>query len=71
MRRNNIEGMRHNNDMVAVAMKVNEWNAEGKNFCFFFKQLGNFFLFNIKYLIFFYFFEMVFGFVHYIFDGDW
>lgn len=43
MRRNNIEGMRHNNDMVAVAMKVNEWNAEGKNFCFFFKQLGNFF----------------------------
>lgn len=48
MRRNNIEGMRHINDMVAVAMKVIEWNADGKNLCFLFKQLGNFLKFSIS-----------------------
>ncbi|CAH0545956.1 unnamed protein product [Brassicogethes aeneus] len=39
-RRNNIEKMRHSNDMVATALKVHEWNSEGKNYVFLFKQLG-------------------------------
>ncbi|CAH0545957.1 unnamed protein product, partial [Brassicogethes aeneus] len=38
-RRNNIEKMRHSNDMVATALKVHEWNSEGKNYVFLFKQL--------------------------------
>lgn len=36
----NIEKKRDNNDMVAVALKVEEWNANGKNFAFFFKHEG-------------------------------
>ncbi|KAL1492214.1 hypothetical protein ABEB36_012696 [Hypothenemus hampei] len=39
-RRNNVEEMRHSNDMVATAMMVNEWNSNGKNIVFLFKQLG-------------------------------
>lgn len=50
VRRNNIEKVRHSNDMVAVAMKVNDWNSDGKNDCFLFKQLGNLFVFVLSLL---------------------
>ncbi|KAI4454333.1 hypothetical protein MML48_9g00007700 [Holotrichia oblita] len=34
----NIEKRRDNNEMVAAALKVQEWNTGGKQFAFFFKQ---------------------------------
>lgn len=39
-RKHNIDKRRDNNDMVAVALKVQEWNANEKNFAFFYKQEG-------------------------------
>ncbi|XP_063921912.1 uncharacterized protein LOC135136511 isoform X3 [Zophobas morio] len=38
--KHNIEGRRDKNEMVAAALKVREWNREGKNFAFFFKPEG-------------------------------
>ncbi|KAK9679550.1 MULE transposase domain [Popillia japonica] len=39
-RKYNIEKRRDNNEMVAATLKVQEWNASGRNFAFFFKQQG-------------------------------
>lgn len=41
MRKHNTEKKRHHNDVVAVRLKVAEWNLHGKNFAFFFKEKGN------------------------------
>lgn len=38
----NIENIRHNNDMIATAIKVKEWNSDGKNYAFLFKQIGKY-----------------------------
>ncbi|XP_030767273.1 uncharacterized protein LOC115891022 isoform X2 [Sitophilus oryzae] len=40
MKKHNIMKKKHENSMIAVALKVEEWNANGKNYCFFFKQQG-------------------------------
>lgn len=40
--KHNIEKKRDKNEMVAAALKVQEWNAGGKNFAFFFKQEGRY-----------------------------
>lgn len=46
-RRKNIGQLRHSNDMVATALKIEEWNANGKNYGFLFKQIGIYiFLYN-------------------------
>lgn len=39
-RKHNIDKRRDNNEMVAAALKIQEWNADGKSFAFFFKQQG-------------------------------
>nr|CAI5832353.1 unnamed protein product [Callosobruchus analis] len=39
-RKHNINKRRDSNDMVAVALKVQEWNANQKNVAFFYKQEG-------------------------------
>nr|CAI5827925.1 unnamed protein product [Callosobruchus analis] len=39
-RKHNIDKRRDSNDKVAVALKVQEWNANQKNFAFFYKQEG-------------------------------
>lgn len=41
-RRKNIEKHRHSSDMIATAMKVEEWNKNGKNYGFLFKQIGTY-----------------------------
>ena len=41
-RKYNIDNKRDYNEMVAAAMKVQEWNANGKNFAFFYKPQGRF-----------------------------
>lgn len=33
--KHNIENRRHNNEMIAAALKVQQWNEDGKNFAFF------------------------------------
>lgn len=38
--KHNVMKKKHKNSMIAVALKVKEWNANGKNNCFFFKQPG-------------------------------
>lgn len=43
---NNVDNIRHSNDMIATAMKVKEWNSDGKNYAFLFKQIGKF---TVKY----------------------
>lgn len=40
VRRKNINEVRHCNDMVATAMRVQELNAGGKDYVFLFKQIG-------------------------------
>lgn len=40
MRKHNIMKKKHENSMIAVNLKVKEWNENGKNYCFFFKQEG-------------------------------
>lgn len=40
MKKHNVMKKKHENSMIAVALKVEEWNANGKNYCFFFKQQG-------------------------------
>ncbi|XP_044749635.1 uncharacterized protein LOC123322613 [Coccinella septempunctata] len=40
VRKYNINKIRHDDDMVATALKVNEWNQQGKNFAFLFKKIG-------------------------------
>ncbi|KAJ8913351.1 hypothetical protein NQ315_008741, partial [Exocentrus adspersus] len=38
--RKNVDKTRHSNDFVAISIKVNEWNSNGKNYAFLFKQMG-------------------------------
>jgi hypothetical protein len=49
-RKHNIGKKRDENEMVAVTLKVEEWNTNGQNFAFFFKKPGTyttyFFYFN-------------------------
>lgn len=40
IRKFNIDKKRHADDMIAIALKVEEWNKEGKNHAFLFKQIG-------------------------------
>ncbi|XP_044756904.1 uncharacterized protein LOC123315315 [Coccinella septempunctata] len=40
IRKFNIEKRRHDDDMVATTLKVKEWNSQGKNYVFLFKQIG-------------------------------
>lgn len=39
-KKHNILQKKHENTMIAVNLKVKEWNVDGKNYCFFFKQKG-------------------------------
>ncbi|KAF2887197.1 hypothetical protein ILUMI_18976 [Ignelater luminosus] len=39
-KKHNIDKRRHDNDVIAVGLKVQEWNQNGKNYAFFFKQEG-------------------------------
>lgn len=41
-RKHNADKQRHDIDMVAVSMKVEEWNASGENFVFIYKPQGMF-----------------------------
>ncbi|KAF2896004.1 hypothetical protein ILUMI_10171 [Ignelater luminosus] len=38
--KNNIDKRRHENDVVGIGLKIQEWNQNGKNYAFFFKQEG-------------------------------
>jgi hypothetical protein len=40
-RKYNIDKRRHMDETIAVMLKLKEWNANGKNYAFLFKQLGN------------------------------
>ncbi|XP_045475151.1 uncharacterized protein LOC123681030 [Harmonia axyridis] len=40
IRKFNIDKRRHDDDMVEKALKVKEWNSEGKNDVFLFEQIG-------------------------------
>lgn len=40
IRKYNIDKKRDNDDMVATALKIKEWNAQGRNDAFLFKQIG-------------------------------
>jgi hypothetical protein len=40
LRKHNVEKKRDKDEMLAAALKVQEWNANGRNFVFFFKQQG-------------------------------
>lgn len=42
VRKYNIDKIRHDDDMVATTLKVQEWNQDGKNFAFLFKKIGKF-----------------------------
>jgi hypothetical protein len=57
IRRFNIDKKRDADDMIATALKVEEWNKEGKNQGFLFKKIGKWLymlsLFNVKRITFF------------------
>lgn len=40
MRKFNIYNQRDKDDMIATALKVEEWNKDGRNYAFLFKQIG-------------------------------
>lgn len=40
LKRKYVEKRRHVDDAVAVAMKVEEWNSNGKNYVFLYKPVG-------------------------------
>lgn len=42
IRKYNIDKKRHADDMIATALKIQEWNKEGKNYAFLFKNVGKF-----------------------------
>lgn len=44
--RYNIDKVRHHNDLIATSLKVNEWNSDGKNYGFLFKQIGTYIYFT-------------------------
>ncbi|XP_044761586.1 uncharacterized protein LOC123318880 [Coccinella septempunctata] len=39
-KKHNVLQKKHENTMIAVNLKVKEWNDNGRNYCFFFKQQG-------------------------------
>lgn len=40
--KHNIANKRDSNDMVAVTIKVQEWNSNGKNYAFLYKKIGRY-----------------------------
>lgn len=40
IRKYNIDKKRHADDMIATALKIEEWNQQGKNYAFLFKKIG-------------------------------
>lgn len=45
--RHNVYNQRHKDDMIATALKIQEWNKQGRNQAFLFKNIGEIFFFVI------------------------